>query len=834
MRKSFLFISFLILFGITYANSFNWEDQVIYFVMIDRFANGDFSNDVLTKNGIEAGFENSKYNGGDLKGIISKLDYIKNLGATAIWITPPVANQWWDGYVNYGGYHGYWARDFKKVDEHFGDIEIYKKLVDEAHKRGLYVIQDIVTNHVGNFFIYKDGKYFLNDKSIPTKKPIQYPFDMNDYNDPEQRRMNIYHFPTEIKNPDKQNTEFANLDDLNTENPIVIDALKDSYNFWIKKVGIDGFRIDTAIYVPHEFWKKFLNDKDGIYSTAKKEGKDNFIVFGEAWITPPPFDNTGEKTLKEYFDDGYNSMLDFPLLTGIKRVFKEGKPTSYLAFRLKERQQYYDSKRLVTFVDNHDMDRFLKGATKNDLKQALTLIFTIPGIPTIYYGTEQGFEETRATMFKGGFASKGVDHFDIENDLYKFIQTLTKLRKENTVFRYGKVDVVFADEIGPGVLAYTISNNNEKYLVMINTNAKRKYATGIDLGLKKGIVLKNIFALNMLGKDIVYKGTLNTLMNGKAVAIYRITNEIKSVKKKDTYVKIINIESGSSYKTDFVIKGIANNAKSIKLIIDGEEKEYVTLNLNKRENEKWQIPVKISEFTPGKHKIFVKAYGKIPIINAYSKTYEINIDIPSKDLAYVEDRLEDDFGPFGTYKYPLDTTFKNQADIKAVKIQQIGTQLKVDLIMKEVTDSWSPANGFDHVTFQIFFDNPDKEGIKVLPQQNAKMPDNLDWDYELYLTGWIVSVHSSEGANKDTMGKPITPVPTIKVNKQLATISFTIPLSVLETDNLSGWKIYITTYDYDGIESVLRPLTPEGGQWAFGGGQPTDPKIMDDILIKIN
>ncbi|KLO21551.1 hypothetical protein X275_08805 [Marinitoga sp. 1197] len=84
------------------------------------------------------------------------------------------------------------------------------------------------------------------------------------------------------------------------------------------------------------------------------------------------------------------------------------------------------------------------------------------------------------------------------------------------------------------------------------------------------------------------------------------------------------------------------------------------------------------------------------------------------------------------------------------------------------------------------------------------------------------------------MEKPFTPVPTIKVNKQLATISFTIPLSVLETDNLSGWKIYITTYDYDGIESVLRPLTPEGGQWAFGGGQPTDPKIMDDILIKIN
>ncbi|WP_129409156.1 alpha-amylase family glycosyl hydrolase [Marinitoga lauensis] len=833
MRKILLLLFLFVSVGY-FANNINWEDQVIYFLMIDRFSNGDYSNDVLTENSIEAGPVNSKYNGGDLKGIISKLDYIKDLGVTAIWITPPIANQWWDGYVNYGGYHGYWARDFKKIDEHFGDIELYKKLITEAHKRGIYVIQDIVANHVGNFFIYKDGKYYLNDKSIPTNKPTQYPFNMNDYNDPEQRKLEIYHYPSEIKNPDKQNTEFANLDDLNTENPIVIDALKDSYNFWIKEVGIDGFRIDTAIYVPHEFWKKFLNDDDGIYSTAKKYGKNNFIVFGEAWITPKPFDNIGEKTLKEYFDDGYNSMLDFPLLTDIKRVFKEGKPTSYLGFRLNERQKYYDAKRLVTFVDNHDMDRFLKGATKNDLKQALTLIFTIPGIPTIYYGTEQGFVETRATMFKEGFASNGTDHFDKNSDLYKFIQELIKLRKDNKAFRYGNVDVVFVDELGPGVLAYTVSYEKDEYLVMLNTNAKRKYATGIDLKIEKGKVLKNIFALNMLGKDITYEGVLNVLLNGKSVAIYKFTDNTKKLKTKKVSVNILNLKNSEKFKTDFSIKGIASNAKSIKLIIDGEEKPYAAIKLNMKENENWEIPVKIASFTPGKHKIFAKVYGKTPIFNNYSKTYDIIIDIPSKELAYVEDALGDDKGPFGTYRYPLDTTFKNQEDIKAVRIQQIGTQLKVDLIMKEITDSWSPANGFDHVTFQIFFDNPDKKGITVLPNQNAKMPEGLDWDYELYLTGWVVSAHSSEGANEDTMGKPITPVPTIKVNKQLATVSFTIPLSVFETDNLKGWNVYITTYDYDGIESVLRPLSPEGGQWVFGGGKPTDPKIMDDIFITIN
>ncbi len=266
----FLFLASFVFSG---TPSPNWEDQIIYFVMIDRFANGDTSNDVLTDSGIESGIVNSKYNGGDIQGLIDQLDYIKELGATAIWVTPPVANQWWDGSVNYGGYHGYWARDFKKVEEHFGDVELYKKFVEEAHKRGMYVIQDIVANHTGNFLIYKNGRYFLNNQSVPTNKPDQYPFNMNDYNDPEQRKLNVYHWPSEIKNPNQYNTEFSQLDDLNTENPLVIEALKDSYTFWIEEADIDGFRIDTAIYVPNEFWEEFLNGENGIYEIAQKVEK---------------------------------------------------------------------------------------------------------------------------------------------------------------------------------------------------------------------------------------------------------------------------------------------------------------------------------------------------------------------------------------------------------------------------------------------------------------------------------------------------------------------------------------------------------------------------------
>ncbi|WP_259459694.1 alpha-amylase family glycosyl hydrolase, partial [Mesotoga sp. HF07.pep.5.2.highcov] len=160
MKKVFIALLLMLFVTPICLSSAVWEDQVVYFLMIDRFSNGDPSNDDMGLG--EAGSDNSRYNGGDLKGIIDKLDYIKGLGATAIWITPPVANQWWNPWVNYGGYHGYWARDFKRIDEHFGDIALYKELVEKAHEKGLLVIQDIVPNHVGDYFRFVDGEFEMN------------------------------------------------------------------------------------------------------------------------------------------------------------------------------------------------------------------------------------------------------------------------------------------------------------------------------------------------------------------------------------------------------------------------------------------------------------------------------------------------------------------------------------------------------------------------------------------------------------------------------------------------------------------------------------------------
>jgi len=293
-----------------------WADKVLYMIMIDRFNDGDPSNNNQANVEYDPR-DGAKYSGGDLKGITDKITYIRGMGIDGIWITPPVANQWWDPWVNYGGYHGYWARDFKKVDEHFGTLADYKALADALHNNGMKLIQDIVVNHVGNYFRFRNGKFELNTGSIPTSAPTQYPFNLNNYNDPAQKEKAIYHWTPDITNysdpNQKLNYQMSGLDDLNTENPEVVEALIDAYSYWIKEVGVDGFRVDTAMYVPKEFFDKFFKGEKGIFSLRK-----DFIAFGETWLSGKPLEYTSDMEIASYFDHGFNSMLDFTLMEEIR------------------------------------------------------------------------------------------------------------------------------------------------------------------------------------------------------------------------------------------------------------------------------------------------------------------------------------------------------------------------------------------------------------------------------------------------------------------------------------------------------------------------------------
>jgi len=814
------------------AVSPKWEDQIIYFVMIDRFANGDTTNDDFGLG--EYGNDNAHYNGGDLAGLIEKLDYIKGLGATAIWITPPIANQWWNPWVNYGGYHGYWARNFKKVEEHFGNLQLYKKFVEEAHKRGLLVIQDIVTNHVGDYFKFVDGEFLLNNKSTPTNAPEQSPFFFNNY--PEDKAKDIYHWTPDISDfsdPDQRlNYQMSGLDDLNTENSVVIEALKDSYNFWIKEVGVDGFRIDTVIYVPHEFWKEFLLGGNGIYETAKSIGKDNFITFGEAWVRSDPFDDSGEQVIKSYFNDGMNAMLDFPLNIEIRRVFKEGKATANLRYRLEKREEYDHPERLVTFVDNHDMERFLKGAGLASLKQALAFLFTLPGIPTIYYGTEQGFSETRAAMFKEGYASGGIDHYNTNFELYKFIKELADLRKAYPVFRNGRVTVLKDNPNGPGIFAFKIEDSEATAFVMFNTADERRIITNLDTGLEPGTVIEPIYAYSILKKKYTVgeAGKLNIIMNPRSFYVAVVTDERKSY-KTSTLEIYPELEDGQKINGNILLKGRAVNATSLKIIFDGRIDSSVTIDVT---NGQWSYNWDISKFDPGTHTIVFKVYGKKRTDYMYSKDYRVVIDIPEVTLIKKEDPEGDDKGPYGKYSYPTDITFKNQMDLLGITLKQVGGSLVVSMKIKDLTTSWSPQNGFDHVTFQIYVDDPSKKGARALPYQNAEMPEGSDWDYFIFANGWSIVAYSSEGSGPQSFGKPISPTPKVKTNNMTSEVTLIISGELFgRPDSYSGFKFYITTWDFDGIEAKYRDLYPEPKAYHFGGGMKSDPYIMDDVFFVI-
>ena len=232
----------------------DWRDQIMYFLMTDRFEDGNPRNNDQGAGEFNPHKE-SHYSGGDLAGIRKRLDYIQGLGATSVWITPPVANQWWNGV--YGGYHGYWASDFKRVDPHVGSLKDYQLLSDALHRRGMYLVQDIVLNHTGDFFRYKNWNpqdpaqsFEMIPKSVPMTAPKQVPFNMNDARNPAHRAAGIYHWTPDVNNyNDRQqelNFQMSGLDDLNSENPLVRRALRDSYGHWIRKVGVDGFRFLCA------------------------------------------------------------------------------------------------------------------------------------------------------------------------------------------------------------------------------------------------------------------------------------------------------------------------------------------------------------------------------------------------------------------------------------------------------------------------------------------------------------------------------------------------------------------------------------------------------------
>ena len=859
-----------------------WEDQVVYFVMTDRFANGDPTNDDQKKGEYDPA-NGGKYSGGDLQGVIDKLDYIQGLGATAVWITPPVANMWWDPLQQSGGYHGYWARHLKKVDEHLGTLETYKALSGALHARGMYLIQDVVPNHMGNFFQYAGADpacapatsdatcvtgtgipacdvakgFVKNSAAVPTAKPEQPPFDQDDATDPLQRSAGIYHFTPAISDYtnacQEASYQISDLDDLNTENPVVRKALRDSYGYWIKEVGVDAFRVDTAKFVPHDFWNDFFQSTDadapGMMAVAKSTGRNAFFAFGEVYEIPDPMTDALERKVVSYLGTAQKpelpSVLGFPLFGEIGRVFAGGQPTSFMTYRLGRLMDpalYPNPNVIPTFIDNHDVRRLLSisSPTGEDLIQALSFLFTVPGIPVVYQGTEQGFTETRQAMFKGGYLAK-ADAFTPSSAVYQRIQKLAALRKANKAFTRGALDVVYDQVAGAGPFAYRRTQGTETVLVLMNTAPQVALVASLDTGLPAGSVLQVLVDEQSPPAPAVGPGGRLTMeLPAKAVIVARATGQVVAPPAPAAAISVTTPIQGQTFTADVTLSGTVNPAGTrLQMVLDGNLARAT--NVVVAGDGSFSVLLPVSGFATGRYQHDVAFYA--PDAKVATAPARFTTDVVFNGQTYVvADPAGDDLGPAGTYTYPTDATFKRQMDITQVKLEVGAATLNVNVALADFSTVWNPPNGFDHVAFSMYFSLPGQVGTNVMPKLSATTPAGFAWSLNQFSYGWDNVMYTSAGATADAYGG-IAKAPRVKADPSAKTVTFTYDRNDYGLATWSGVKVYVTTWDFDGIGAAFRPLTKDGGQWRMGGGAPpytpdaadptvlysAAPKVMDDV-----
>ncbi|MFZ5440946.1 MAG: alpha-amylase family glycosyl hydrolase [Myxococcota bacterium] len=355
----------------------------IYFVMVDRFEDGDRSNDAEIDRA-----DPQAFHGGDLQGVIERLDWVQALGFDTVWLSPifKMRTEKWFGH---GAFHGYWTWDLSALEPRFGDELLLARLRRELDRRGMKLVLDVVLNHVGP------------DAPLLTAHPDWFHRrgGVTDWNDREQLVMHDVH----------------GLPDLATEKPEVFAWLLASSKRWLELARPDGFRLDAVKHLPIEFWARFNGAFDG-----------DFTRLGELLDGDP---STVARTWRE---GRFTSMFDFPLAFAVADVFCRGESPAKLAAALTNDRRYPDPSKLVTLVDNHDLPRILSvcGGDVEKTKQALTFLFAMRGIPSLTWGTEVGLEGAKEPENRPSMRF-------VEHPLREHVRAQMKQRLESPALRSG-------------------------------------------------------------------------------------------------------------------------------------------------------------------------------------------------------------------------------------------------------------------------------------------------------------------------------------------------------------------------------------------------------------
>lgn len=458
------------------------SNDLIYLIMPDRFTNGDPSNDQFDDLRDKIADRKDPYSrhGGDLKGVTEKLDYLKDLGVTSIWMTPVLENNmpkmqegtWW-----MSGYHGYWITDHYQVDKRFGGNQAYKNLVDEAHSKGLKIIQDAVYNHVGSYHhtvLDLPMKDWLNQWPAYTGANHREELFMDPYASSEEKKIMIggWFVP--------------HLPDLNLANPYCAKFVIQS-NIWsTEEFGIDGWRVDTYKYCD----EKFLNE----INHALLREYPNLTVFGEAWTnTVPSSAYFTENNLDVSFKHKIKGVTDFPLNSALYNALNDNfgwtDGVTKLYMTLSQDFLYKDPFTNCIFLDNHDMNRFFSmvGEDLSKYKMGLGLLMTLRGIPQIYYGTEvlmKNYKDPNDAAvrkdFPGGWKADSINKFNVselntkETEAFGYFKKLANYRKNSAVLAKGSLKHFIPQN---GVYVYFRKLGDQTIMCVVNTNKVKSTIT---------------------------------------------------------------------------------------------------------------------------------------------------------------------------------------------------------------------------------------------------------------------------------------------------------------------------------------------------------------------
>ena len=465
--------------------------DVLYMLMPDRFAQGANHNPQVKgmRPYVEDRSKPSLRHGGDLNGIREHLEYFKELGVTALWLTPVLENDSPDSPNGFSTYHGYATTDYYRVDPRFGTNEDYRRLCDEAHQKGLKVVMDMIFNHSGFEHPWT--------KDMPTKDWLNLPQWLLESNGTSNAQgtsfLQTSYKLTPVKDPYASKVDLKEtvdgwfvptMPDLNQRNQHLMTYLIQNSKWWIETIGIDGIRMDTYPYADAQGMSRWMKELDEEYP--------NFNTVGETWVTEPAYTAAWQKDSKLSEHNSYlKTVMDFSFFEKLSQAKHEetdawwqGLNRLYNSFVYD--YLYEDPDHVMAFVDNHDTDRFLgNGRDSLMLKQALALLMTVRRIPQLYYGTEILMNGTKEITdgyvrkdFPGGFPGDDHNAFTAEgrtkaeNDMFRWTSRLLHWRQGNECITKGK-----QTQFIPFNGIYVIARQYKGRTVMTILNGTSKPAT---------------------------------------------------------------------------------------------------------------------------------------------------------------------------------------------------------------------------------------------------------------------------------------------------------------------------------------------------------------------